>query len=456
VSLSLVGVPSLQSTAASGSPATQLGAWGGLQSPQANDLLVALVTGAGTTSSGVTSQHAGTTGWTKVYEGNQANTTAAIWTKTAAGADAAPQFDCTIAGTSARCKMSVTLYVVRDSGGLPPVADTGNQATGTTASPLAVTTAGNVAGSGEIGLAVQCCLGSSSATNTWGRVANWSNDLNDGATTYNHLVIASSTSLASGAAATYNPTHTYTTTGEAAAIVVVKAGALAPAYPPWLIAYAETAWNTAGSKSTGSVTWQAGDLVVVLGACESTGSTIATPTFAGGTLAAGGAVGSGSQCQANSWTCTPASGGSGAVSSTGASALHYGLAVWVFRYHGGAGARAGVADTTLAVSLTRQQPHSRVVQIIGDYNATAVAGAWTPAVLNSRQAAVDGTLYAYYVADWDDQGSAGATSYGRTATSGTWSKIALEIIGGQQPPAAGAAEVTASRSRVALFRSYDY
>jgi hypothetical protein len=205
---------------------------------------------------------------------------------------------------------------------------------------------------------------------------------------------------------------------------------------PSLIQYAETVWNTSSGASTASITWLAGDVIVVIGGTADSSEAIPTPTFSGGTLAAitGAACTGASDCYANAWSCTPVSGGSGTVSSTGASAHNWGMGVWVWRGSGGVG-NVGASGTTvngnLTQSLVRGGANSCVAGGLFDWAAGATTGyGWTPAVANDRQHAAIGTQYSVYVADWGDQGSPGTASYGITGiTSGPFARLLVEITG---------------------------
>src|SRR5260221_13884087 len=106
---------------------------------------------------------------------------------------------------------------------------------------------------------------------------------------------------------------------------------------PALISYTETTWSGTGSKSTAAVTWQSGDLVVVLAVDELGTTAVAAPTAAGLVFTAGAAAGAdSSHCWADSWSATPAAGGSQAVTSAGARARDWGPGRWGWRGPGGA------------------------------------------------------------------------------------------------------------------------
>jgi hypothetical protein len=200
---------------------------------------------------------------------------------------------------------------------------------------------------------------------------------------------------------------------------------------PALIAYAETTWTGSGAKSTGSITWQAGDLIVVLATNSNASQTIAAPTATGLTFTDGGAVGtSGVTDLGDSWSAVAAAGGTQAVSST--CATFWGMAVWVWRGSAGIGNRATSITSAKTVSLVRSGGNSCVVLVSSDFAAAAVTGySFTPAAANDRQHVQEGSTYSVYAADFGDQGSAGTASYGTTGetSSGPFTSVALEILG---------------------------
>lgn len=205
---------------------------------------------------------------------------------------------------------------------------------------------------------------------------------------------------------------------------------------PLLSAYAERAWNLTGtSGSSGTISWNSGDLVVVMALTEDASCTVSVANQLGLTWANGGAIGTaGSTCFANSWSAVATSNQSGVtVAATASDNTHqWGIAVWVFSSHNGIGARATGITTAKTVSLTRAGDNSLVVGVQGDYSAAASTGySFTPTVANDRQHAQSAGRYTYYVSDWPDQGAAGTQSYGTSGetSSGTFAKIALEIKG---------------------------
>jgi len=209
---------------------------------------------------------------------------------------------------------------------------------------------------------------------------------------------------------------------------------------------AESTWTGTGtSKSTstggngsGTVSWQAGDTVYVFGAtAQASSTTLGTPTHSGANLpafaAVGAAVGSGSQCWAHTWSAVATGSGSSVISETATSSADpWGIIAWVVRGSDGTGTRASDVSAAKTVSLTRSDAHSLVFEIIADYAAGSVSLTWTPSGQTQREATQSAGLYSVGVADWGDQGSAGATSYGVSAgfdATGPLTKIALEILG---------------------------
>ena len=135
------------------------GSWAG-RTTVAGNLLVAVVTVAAATSCTAT---ATTSGWSQaaghgIEEPNSgtAHARAAIWTKTAAGSDAAPVFTSTLSGTGA---MDCMLFELSSAVTGTPIDTSGVYASGASTltlsgSTITATTAGNVAAAGEYAIAV--------------------------------------------------------------------------------------------------------------------------------------------------------------------------------------------------------------------------------------------------------------------------------------------------------------
>jgi len=133
--------------------------WGAGQNRASGNLLAAVVGAAGSTSVGTTST--ATSGWSQaagfgIEQPNAAtaHARAALWTKVAAGTDAAPTFTCAASGTAA---MDVMLFELNGANTTTPIDTSGVYASGTasaTLSTLSATTTGNVTAAGEYAVSV--------------------------------------------------------------------------------------------------------------------------------------------------------------------------------------------------------------------------------------------------------------------------------------------------------------
>lgn len=204
---------------------------------------------------------------------------------------------------------------------------------------------------------------------------------------------------------------------------------------PLLISYTETAdWITgAASRSTPSVSWQAGDVISVIAICEDT-TTLGLPTATGLTFTSQKSNNAPTSCGTQLAAAVAGGSGSSAITVTSSAATkHFGIAVWVHRNSLGIGNSAEQHTTTPTVSLTPTDVNSAIVYGMGDWSAVGPL-TMTPTPTTTRQAAVDGTAYTRYVADLASQSSAGAVSYGLASGSGTLSIVVLEIKGALGTP----------------------
>lgn len=204
---------------------------------------------------------------------------------------------------------------------------------------------------------------------------------------------------------------------------------------PTLVSTSGSTWNdTTTTETTGLLSWQTGDLVVVIGMVEDQLVSLSTPTATGLTFSAvsGFPINLVNTCKGYAWTATAGSNGTGTITS-GTESYMAGIQAYVFRGSDGIGNTAQTTSgTALTLSLTRNYDNSMVVWAAGDWGATNdTTVSSDPVGGNQRQAAwISGkaTLFAF---DWGDQGSAGTTSYGISGFSpgNTFTKIALEIRG---------------------------
>jgi hypothetical protein len=201
------------------------GTWGTGQARTAGNLLVAVVTAGGTTAT--TPAVSGPGGWNFLVSsgndpaGTSDNAVAAIFTRTAAGADAAPAFTATLSGTAA---MTVTLLELAAGNDAHPADTTGQYSSGTSAgtlSAMTVTTAAAVSAAG--GYAVACyAQEAAAAVNTWNGGGGWANAASDGATSsVLHTAVDVLANPAAGSAAAETGHWTTNATAFGAAVVAV-------------------------------------------------------------------------------------------------------------------------------------------------------------------------------------------------------------------------------------------
>jgi hypothetical protein len=209
---------------------------------------------------------------------------------------------------------------------------------------------------------------------------------------------------------------------------------------PVLVEYQQSTWTglSAASEVTAVVTWQTGDVILVLGVTEDQPRTLGLPTATGLTFTSiqeGDKAGS---CHTYAWRATAGANGSSAITSTtdGASAAR-GLSAFVYRGHGGVGAsvKNSVTDATSVVSLSRSGANSAVAWCCGDFTAsTDVTVAATPAGGTQRVAVTESTRATFFVFDWGDQGAVTTTNFGITGASGSnHFMIAVEVLGVPAP-----------------------
>jgi hypothetical protein len=200
---------------------------------------------------------------------------------------------------------------------------------------------------------------------------------------------------------------------------------------PSLISYTETSWSTTTTpKSTASISWNAGDILVAIGGSD--GGTLGNPTATGLTFTTQkSVVGGSTQTGALVATAVAGSSSSSAVSMTlagGAGA--WGFGVWVWRNSGGVGNSASLAGSaTKTVSLTPVSADSAIMWGDFDFNEAAL-GTIVPTPTNTRQRVDITGSQTIYVANLIDQTSAGAVSYGTSGGgSGLYSIVVVEIKG---------------------------
>lgn len=203
--------------------------------------------------------------------------------------------------------------------------------------------------------------------------------------------------------------------------------------------------DTGATETTGSVSWNSGDLVVVLGITEDNARTLTTPTSTGVGLTFSALTGFptniGSSCKLYAWSATAAATSSGTISSIGALGPANGsvIGAFVLAGHGGLGntAKSAAVDTTdpYTVSLPRSGANSVVLMAAGDWNAVSDTTTDPSPLTGSTQRLGDNAgwrsgEYNAYLASWADEGAAGTTSYGIAGvTGGQFTVAAVEVLG---------------------------
>ena len=232
-------------------------------------------------------------------------------------------------------------------------------------------------------------------------------------------------------------------------LLVFPASALALTAPT-LVDYDQSNWTDTNNtpEVTGSITWQAGDLVVVFGATGNGNERLALPIASGLVFATTTYLNTGASETANYlWVATAASGGSGTVTSnelpdnfTGTR----GISAFVYRGSDGIGNTSTLSgqnwldtDLTKTRSLTRNFDNSAVIISMSDWTAGSdVLIDPSPAGGTQRVAIFVNGQVTNYIFDWGDQGAAGSTNYGITnhASSTHMNVIVAEIKGSAAAP----------------------
>lgn len=206
---------------------------------------------------------------------------------------------------------------------------------------------------------------------------------------------------------------------------------------PTLTSQVGSTWNDTVNppETTGTLSWNAGDRILVVGFTEDFTITLATPTATGLTFSdLGSPIVVSSSCWAHAWQATAGSAGSSAVTAaaaTGTGTADRGLHAFAFGGCGGFTRTDGAGiDSAQTVSVTRGQANSFVVFLSADWSAAGIGGlGWTPAGQTQLQAAATANATAF-CAYWGDQGAAGTTGYGSTGLAGTaFTKFAVEVLG---------------------------
>ena len=206
---------------------------------------------------------------------------------------------------------------------------------------------------------------------------------------------------------------------------------------PTLLDYAESNWAdiSATVDTTDDLDWaSAADVIVVLGATEDNGITMATPTGTGITLSAlaGLPTNTASSCKGYGWSGAAAGNGNSVLTSTNGASGARGIAAWAYSGSDGLGTPVVTVSTALTHNIT-VLADSSVVMVLADWNATAdVTVTTVPAGGTIREAtqATGGTTATFLVIEWANQ-AAGTRAYGVSAWTGTGTitKVSVEVKG---------------------------
>lgn len=213
--------------------------------------------------------------------------------------------------------------------------------------------------------------------------------------------------------------------------------------PPTLVDSDEVSdWQGTGtSKSTGSVSWQTGDRIIVIGGIGDESSTLGTPTASGLSFSLLALTNnpSGNFCDAWVWMATAGSNGSGVINGSKTSGgSGWGLFVIVVRGSEGTATEAVNTSTTKTISLNRSQAESAVLYCAFDWSASSATATFTPGGAISLKNEKEGSSYTCHIGYWPDQDAAGSTNYGVTSSSsGSFAKIAIEILGTEEAVSLG-------------------
>jgi hypothetical protein len=214
-------------------------------------------------------------------------------------------------------------------------------------------------------------------------------------------------------------------------------GAASSTAPTLISAQSSNYADTSNTETTSSISWQAGDLIVVVGSTEGGSIQLNTPTATGlsFSLVTSINVGDSNDTVNYLWQATAGSSGSSAVSATRNDSFTGSRGITAFVYRGSDGiGNTNTLDNSTAktISLTRNYPSSAVILTMADWNAvndTTVNP--SPSGGTQRVATFHSGHDTTFVFDWPDRGVAGTASYGITNHTGTvdMSGIVVEIRG---------------------------
>lgn len=196
-------------------------------------------------------------------------------------------------------------------------------------------------------------------------------------------------------------------------------------------------WFTSTSPKTVTISWEAGDVIVLAAGIESNDDALSTPTATGltFTLATSVTAGGAAEPGAYIWTATAAAAGASQVVSmarTGSAGAKYGFAATVVT-GGSSGVGNVYADQAEAAGNLTVSAASSVLYVGVDQNQvnsdeTPTTGSGTATERGENQDATWG----FYVADWRAT-SAGTFAFGQSSYAGKKSAQAAVEIKGRVP-----------------------
>jgi hypothetical protein len=207
---------------------------------------------------------------------------------------------------------------------------------------------------------------------------------------------------------------------------------------PTFVSESETAWNTATSPKTASVTVQNNDRLVVIGATGDASTTLGTPTGGSLTYTLQQSVVVTNYTTVYVWTATATSATTFSVSITrsGGTANYWGFNVLLYRDSDGFGAssKTNVANGAPSLGLTTSFTDSAIVVINADWSAVdGTTRTWRQvngASPTEQTYFRDSTMYTVYAARHANAGTAGAKTVGLSAPgSQKYSIAAVEVRG---------------------------
>jgi hypothetical protein len=232
--------------------------------------------------------------------------------------------------------------------------------------------------------------------------------------------------------------------------------------PPTLIAFAEkdtgtTTIPTGGTVVSASLTWQVGDILVLLatGSGAANGNTFA-PSNTGSGLAwtQKQLHAASSDTEIGAWVATATANSSGTVTITMTTTANDAAQMGVYQFRAPSGSTIAVGNTAIVTGKTTTQhvvgllmtrPNSAAVWVSSDWGAAAVETVTptptthsnvSPGPSASPFSLVSTTNNTGYISELDDQVSTGTINYGTTGTTGgPFAIVAVEItVSGSPTP----------------------